>query len=89
MDIWHEIGLNEISGVRIGHAQDDEHGTGCTVIIPEDKAVCGVDIRGGGPASRETQLLNPMMKPEGVKADHPGESDVVKEEKHVSQHEEK
>lgn len=63
-----EISLHEMRGIRIGHAQDEAHGTGCTVILCEKKAVCGVDVRGGGPASRETQLLNPLMSNDGVHA---------------------
>ena len=65
---WKEISLSHIGGIRIGHAQDEAHGTGCTVIVCDKKAVCGVDIRGGGPASRETQLLNPLMSNDGVHA---------------------
>lgn len=68
MSQWKEIPINEIKGVRIGHAQNEEHATGCTVILPQKKAVCGVDVRGGGPASRETQLLNPLMSNDGVNA---------------------
>ncbi|MBE5774996.1 MAG: P1 family peptidase [Clostridiales bacterium] len=68
MGNWREISLNDIGGVRIGHAQDEEYGTGCTVIVCDEKAVCGVDVRGGGPASRETQLLNPLMSNDGVNA---------------------
>jgi len=68
MDKLKRICLNEIEGVRIGHAQDEMHGTGCTVIICEERAICGVDVRGGGPASRETQLLNPLMSNDGVNA---------------------
>lgn len=68
MSQWKEIPINEIKGVRIGHAQDEAHATGCTVILPEKKAVCGVDVRGGGPASRENQLLNPLMSNDGVNA---------------------
>lgn len=66
MSEWKEISLHDIKNIKIGHAQDEEHATGCTVIICEDKAVCGVDIRGGGPASRETQLLNPLMSNDGI-----------------------
>ncbi|MEA4923258.1 MAG: P1 family peptidase [Eubacteriaceae bacterium] len=54
-----EIRITDIRGVRIGHAQDMEGGTGCTAVICEDGAVAGVDVRGGGPASRETELLRP------------------------------
>lgn len=65
---WKEIPLTAIKGVRIGHAQKEVHATGCTVILPDKKAVCGLDVRGGGPASRETQLLNPLMSNDGVNA---------------------
>lgn len=66
MNNWREISLNDITGIRIGHAQDEIYATGCTVILCAEKAVCGVDIRGGGPASRETQLLNPLMSNDGI-----------------------
>lgn len=65
---WKEISLHDIPGVHIGHAQDEEHATGCSVILCDKKAVCGVDVRGGGPASRENQLLNPLMSNDGVNA---------------------
>lgn len=65
---WKEISLHDIKGVRIGHAQDEAHATGCTAILCEKKGVCGVDVRGGGPASRENQLLNPLMSNDGVNA---------------------
>ncbi len=66
MPIYKEIPISQMSGFSVGHAQDVAHGTGCTVILPEKKAVCGLDVRGGGPASRETQLLNPMMSNDGI-----------------------
>lgn len=65
---WKEIPISDIKGVKIGHADDEKHATGCTVILPEKKAVCGLDVRGGGPASRESQLLNPLMSNDGVNA---------------------
>ncbi|MEG0074717.1 MAG: P1 family peptidase [Eubacterium sp.] len=55
-----EIAFNRIENIKMGHAQDFESGTGCTVIICEKGAPTGVDVRGGGPASRETELLNPV-----------------------------
>lgn len=55
-----EIKISEIKGIKIGHAQNFEGGTGCTAIICEAGAVAGVDVRGGGPASRETELLKPI-----------------------------
>lgn len=54
------IKITDIEDVRIGNAQDNEGGTGCTVIITEKGAVTGVDIRGGGPATRETDRLSPL-----------------------------
>ena len=63
---WKEISITDMKGFSIGHAQDEAHATGCTVILPDKKAVCGVDVRGGGPASRETQLLNPLMSNDGI-----------------------
>lgn len=55
-----QISLNEIDGIKIGHAEDLKAGTGCTVIISENGAIAGVDVRGGAPGTRETDLLNPV-----------------------------
>ncbi len=52
-----KIDIGEIEGFRLGNAENAEAGTGVTVIIAEDGAVGGVDVRGGGPATRETDLL--------------------------------
>ena len=48
------------AGFRIGHWTDAAAGTGCTVLIPPPATVCAVDIRGGGPSTRETELLAPQ-----------------------------
>ena len=63
-----EIGIMEIGGFRVGHAQNDAAATGCTVIICDKMSPAGLDVRGGGPASRESQILNPLMNAEGVNA---------------------
>lgn len=55
-----EIALTSIDTIWIGHADNQDDGTGCSVILCENGAPTGVDVRGGGPASRETQLLQPM-----------------------------
>lgn len=68
MTEWNEINITDIKNIRIGHAQDEENGTGCTVIICGEKAPCAVDIRGGGPASREAALLDPTASNDGVNA---------------------
>lgn len=55
-----EIKISDIDGIKIGNAQNEKGATGCTVILCEEGAVAGVDVRGGAPASRETELLNPV-----------------------------
>ncbi len=54
------IRFTEIPGVKVGHEQNMEAATGCTVIICEEGATAGEDVRGGAPGTRETDLLNPM-----------------------------
>lgn len=62
------INIMEIGGFRVGHAQDYEGMTGCTVLLFDRQAPAGVDVRGGGPASRETPLLNPVADAKGLHA---------------------
>ncbi|MBU2609995.1 MAG: P1 family peptidase [Chloroflexi bacterium] len=52
--------ITDVPGLRVGHAQDDEALTGCTVILCEKGAVGGMDQRGGAPGTRETDLLDPV-----------------------------
>ena len=56
-----EIPIMEVAPVKIGQAEDRTAGTGCTVFVCEEGMRAGLDIRGGGPASREGQLLDPLM----------------------------
>ena len=52
--------ITDVRGIEVGHAQDDEALTGCTAILCRKGAVAGVDVRGGAPGTRETDLLNPI-----------------------------
>ncbi len=52
--------ITDVPGIRIGHWTNLEAATGCTVILCTDGAVGGVDVRGGAPGTRETDLLNPV-----------------------------
>ena len=52
--------ITDIPGILVGHAQDYEAVTGCTVILCEAGAVGGIDQRGGAPGTRETDALQPM-----------------------------
>ena len=55
-----EIRIQEIKGIRIGQAENRAAGTGCTVFLSEAGMAAGLDVRGGGPASRESELLKPL-----------------------------
>lgn len=63
-----EIQITDIGNINIGNTQDYENGTGVTVLISQEGMCAGIDIRGGGPASRETPLLNPLMQAEYINA---------------------
>ncbi len=60
--------LTDVPGIEVGHAQDEEALTGCTVILCRHGAVAGVDQRGGAPGTRETDLLKPVNFVEHVHA---------------------
>ena len=60
--------ITAVAGVEAGHFTDLAHGTGCTVFICREGAVGGVDVRGGSPGTRETDLLRPMHRVDRVHA---------------------
>jgi L-aminopeptidase/D-esterase-like protein len=51
--------ITDVPGILVGHAQDLEALTGCTVVLTTEGATGGVDVRGGAPGTRETDLLDP------------------------------
>lgn len=63
-----EISLFAIQGFKAGHAHDAEAGTGISVFLFDTLCPVGVDVRGGGPASRETPLLDPQKGASGLHA---------------------
>lgn len=52
-------GITDVEGVKVGHSTNLEAATGCTVVLFEEGAVGGVDVRGPSPGTRETDLLRP------------------------------
>jgi L-aminopeptidase/D-esterase-like protein len=56
------------AGYSIGHWTDAEAATGCTVVLPPPGARCGVDVRGGGPGTRETEVVGPLSGSHEVSA---------------------
>jgi len=60
--------ITDVTGIKVGHSQDLKAATGCTVVICEQGAVTGVEVRGGAPGTRETDLLKPVNLVEKVQA---------------------
>jgi L-aminopeptidase/D-esterase-like protein len=52
--------ITDVAGIKVGHYTDIRRPTGCTVIVVEEGAVAGVDVRGAAPGTRETDLLDPV-----------------------------
>lgn len=67
-DLIKEIKITDIENIKIGNAENEKAGTGCTVIICENGAITGLDVRGGGPASRESELTKPFASAEVIHA---------------------
>ncbi|HZL41024.1 MAG TPA: P1 family peptidase [Pseudolabrys sp.] len=60
--------ITDIPGIRVGHAGDAKLCSGTTVVVFDAPAVASVDVRGGGPGTRETALLDPAQTVEGIDA---------------------
>jgi D-aminopeptidase len=60
--------ITDILGLRVGHAGDGKLGSGVTAIVFDAAVVASVDVRGGGPGTRETALLDPAQTVEGIDA---------------------
>ncbi len=63
-----QITFTDIDDIKAGHAHDLDAGTGCTVVICEKGATAGIDVRGGDPGTRESDLLNPVNLVEKIHA---------------------
>jgi L-aminopeptidase/D-esterase-like protein len=60
--------ITDVPGVRVGQAEDARAGTGVTAVVFERPAVASIDVRGGGPSTRDTDLLDPIMTVQAVDA---------------------
>ena len=60
--------ITDVGGLKIGNAHDEDVKTGVTVILPDVPVLCAVDVRGGGPGTRETDLLGSDSTVEHVHA---------------------
>lgn len=63
-----EININEIENIFIGQVENTAGATGCTVFVSKEGMPAGLDVRGGGPASRESELLKPTASADIVHA---------------------
>ena len=64
-----EIPITSFDNIQIGQAENTAAGTGCTVVLlGKDGAPAGLDVRGGGPASRESELLKPLAAAQVIHA---------------------
>lgn len=63
-----EIPIQEVGNIHIGQTEDRDAATGCTVLISEEGMCAGLDVRGGGPASRDTHLLDPQTAAQTIHA---------------------
>jgi L-aminopeptidase/D-esterase-like protein len=60
--------ITDVAGVRVGHAGDETLGSGSTAVVFDQAVTASVDVRGGGPGTRETALLDPAQTVEGIDA---------------------
>ncbi len=60
--------ITDVDGLLVGNAQDDRLRSGVSVVLCEAPAVAAVDVRGGAPGTRETDLLNPSCRVDQVDA---------------------
>ena len=60
--------ITDIAGIRVGHAEDARIASGVTALVFDTPFVCAVDVRGGGPGTRETDLLDPASTVPAVDA---------------------
>ena len=63
-----EIPIQAIKGINIGQTEDRTGATGCTVFLAEEGMAAGLDVRGGGPASRESELMKPLAAAQTIHA---------------------
>jgi D-aminopeptidase len=60
--------ITDVPGLKVGHAEDLRLGSGSTAVIFDEPAVASIDVRGGGPGTRETALLDPAQTVQGIDA---------------------
>lgn len=67
-ELYEEIKITDIEGLKVGNAQDEDAKTGVTVLMFDNGATVGIDVSGGGPAARETHLCDPTTADNPINA---------------------
>jgi D-aminopeptidase len=65
--MWRNL-ITDVAGIRVGHANAPELGSGVTAVLFDPCVVASIDVRGGGPGTHETDLLDPAMTVEHIDA---------------------
>jgi len=60
--------ITDVPGLKVGNAEDFRLGSGSTALVFDEPAIASVDVRGGGPGTRETDLLDPARTVSGIDA---------------------
>jgi L-aminopeptidase/D-esterase-like protein len=60
--------ITDVPGLKVGQAENIRLGSGVTALIFDEPAVASIDVRGGGPGTRETALLDPAQTVQGIDA---------------------
>ena len=60
--------ITDVPGIKVGHGTDLRLGSGSTVVVFDEPAAASIDVRGGGPGTRESALLDPTGTVEGIDA---------------------
>jgi D-aminopeptidase len=60
--------ITDVVGLKVGHADDQRLATGVTAIVFDEPAVVSIDVRGGGPGTREVDLLDPAATVDRIDA---------------------
>ena len=58
--------ITDVAGIRVGHHTDRTNGTGCTVVLCDERAAAGIEVRGAAPGSRDTEMLHPLASADWV-----------------------
>lgn len=60
--------ITDVDGIRVGNAVDAKAWSGSTVVVPDERAVAGVEVRGGAPGTRDINALDPSCRVDAVDA---------------------